>query len=270
MFYQLARGQAHVAPFLPLHAASNHIPLTHHTVPMALTPLIGREADCATICDLVRRADVRLLTLIGSPGIGKTRLGLQVAANTRVSFADGVHWVPLAPIRDAQLILSAIAQALAVQEIGGQPLRDTLMNVLRQKQMLLLLDNFEHVAAAAADLVDLLEHTRGLKILVTSQAPLRVAGEHIWTVLPLAFPNVRDLPSLDVLASYPTIQLFVQQARAMQQDFVLTETNASVVAAICAQLEGVPLAIELATARIRLLPLPRLLEQLDQRLALLS
>jgi predicted ATPase/transcriptional regulator with XRE-family HTH domain len=269
-FHQLARGQARVAPFLPLPASSNHFPPSYQTLPMPLTPLIGRDADRATICDLVRRAEVRLLTLIGSPGIGKTRLGLQVAADTQVSFVDGVHWVALAPIRDAQLVLPAIAQALEVHETGGQPLRDTLVSVLQHKQTLLLLDNFEHVAAAAANLVDLLEHAPRLKILVTSQAALCVTGEHIWTVLPLAFPDMRDLPLLDGLASYPAIQLFVQQAQAMQQDFVLTETNASVVAAICAKLEGVPLAIELAAARIRLLPLPSLLEQLDQRLVLLS
>jgi predicted ATPase/DNA-binding CsgD family transcriptional regulator/transcriptional regulator with XRE-family HTH domain len=269
-FHQLARGQVRVAPFIPLPASSNHFPPTDQTLPTPLTPLIGRDADRATVCDIVRRADVRLLTLIGSPGIGKTRLGLQVAADTRVSFVDGVHWVPLASIRDAQLVLPAIAQALEVHEIGGQTLRDTLVNVLQHKQALLLLDNFEHVTTAASDLVDLLAHAPGLKILVTSQAALCVAGEHIWTVLPLAFPDTRDLPSLDALARYPAIQLFVQQAQAAQQDFVLNETSASVVAAICAQLEGVPLAIELAAARIRLLPLPRLLEQLDQRLALLS
>jgi predicted ATPase/DNA-binding CsgD family transcriptional regulator/DNA-binding XRE family transcriptional regulator len=269
-FQQLARGQVRVAPFIPLPASLHYLPPTDHTLPMPLTPLIGRDADCATICDLVRRADVRLLTLIGPPGIGKTRLGLQVAADTRVSFVDGVHWVPLAPIRDAQLVLPAIAQALQVQETGGQPLRDTVVNVLQHKQTLLLLDNFEHVAAAAADLVDLLEHTSGLKILVTSRAALRVAGEHIWTVLPLAFPDMRDLPSLDALVEYPAVQLFVQQAQAVQQDFVVTEVSASVVAAICARLEGVPLAIELAAARIRLMPLAGLLEQLDQRLAFLS
>jgi predicted ATPase/DNA-binding CsgD family transcriptional regulator/transcriptional regulator with XRE-family HTH domain len=270
VFHELARGQAHVTPPITLFAVSDHFTPADQTLPMPLTPLIGRDADCAAVCDLVRRADVRLLTLIGPPGIGKTRLGLQVASDTDDSFADGVHWVPLAPIQDARLVLSAIAQMLDVHETGGQPLRDTLVNVLQNKQMLLLLDNLEHVAAAVPDLVDLLEHTPGLKILATSRAALRIAGEYIRTVPPLSFPDMHNLPSLDVLAAYPAVQLFVQQAQAADKNFALTDEQAPIVAAICARLEGVPLAIELAAARIRILPPKALLEQLDQRLALLS
>jgi predicted ATPase/DNA-binding NarL/FixJ family response regulator len=239
-------------------------------LPIPSTPLIGRAGELANVRASLLREDVRLLTLTGAPGIGKTRLALQLAADVQHAFADGVRWVPLAPIQDATLVLSALAHALDVREAGAQSLRDTLLNVLEQKQLLLVLDSFEHVAAAAPELAGLLEQASGLKLLTTSRAALHVAGEHIWSVPPLTFPDLHNLPTLDRLAAYPAVQLFVERAQAVQQDFALTDDLAPLVAAICAQLQGVPLAIELAAARSRVLPPQALLERLGQRLALLS
>jgi predicted ATPase len=172
--------------------------------------------------------------------------------------------VSLAPIRDAQQVLSAIAQALDLHELGNQALLERLLRALQDKHLLLLVDNMEQVVAAAPELAQLLEHTPGLKILTTSRAALHVGGEHVGDVPPLALPDLRDLPSVEALATYSAVQLFIQRARAVQQDFTLTAENAAAVAAICTRLDGLPLAIELAAARSSVLSPQALLDRLGR------
>jgi len=238
-------------------------------LPAPPTPLLGREREVARALELLHRDDVRLLTLSGPAGVGKTRLSVDVATGLRAAFADGVFFVSLAPLSDPALVASAIAQALGLREQGSQSLHDTLIEHLRAKQMLLLLDNFEHVAAAAPLLAELLAACPTLTLLVTSRAPVHVRGEHTLPVPPLAVPDPAVILPLDTLAALPAVALFVQRAEAVAHDFALTPANAPAVAAICRRLDGLPLAIELAAARIALLPPHALLARLEQRLPLL-
>jgi predicted ATPase/transcriptional regulator with XRE-family HTH domain len=274
MFHQLARGQGPAGPCIcqhsPPEAPADPIPRTNHTLPVPLTPLIGREAERAALCDLVCRPDVRLVTLLGPPGIGNTRLGLQVAADLQEAWATGVQFVPLMPLREAPLFIPTIARVLDVREVGSQPLLDRLVSALQGKQLLMVLDNFEQVVAAAPDIAQVLEQAPDLTLLVTSRAALRITGEHIWPVPPLALPDLGHLPSLDGLLEYSAVQLFVQRALAVHPTFALTEAAAPAVAEICVRLEGVPLALELAAARSRVLSPQALLARLDQRLGLLT
>lgn len=259
----------------PHTAAPSHAqtPATDN-LPPQLTPLVGREREQALVTRLLNRKDVRLLTLTGPGGVGKTRLSLQVAADLRDQFHAGVCFVSLASVRDPDLVLSTLAQELGVREYGGQPLWEAVRAHLQGRQLLLLLDNFEHVLAAAPLVADLIAACSLLKALVTSRALLRVRGEHQCELPPLAAPapgfDLTRATAVADLGRYPAIELFAQRARAIQPTFDLTPANAEVVAAICRQLDGLPLALELAAARIRLLSPPMLLARLEHRLALLT
>ncbi|HMA33605.1 MAG TPA: tetratricopeptide repeat protein [Chloroflexia bacterium] len=224
--------------------------------------LIGREREVGRCRDLLRRAGVHLLTLTGPPGIGKTRLALQVAAGLLGEFANGVFFVGLALVAEPDLIAPTIASSLGVKETAGQPLSSSLQQALRPQQVLLVLDNFEQVAAGAALLAELLQAAPGLKILVTSRAALRIPGEDEFPVPPLGLPNPKRLLPLERLAQYEAIRLFVERTQAIKPDFQLTRENAPAVAALCARLDGLPLAIELAAARADLLTPEEMLARL--------
>ena len=237
--------------------------------------LIGRDGEVAAVQQILLQEQVGLLTLIGPGGIGKTRLAMQVAANLPGHFVDGVHFVALAPIRESDQVSAAIAQLLGVRDTPGRPLPERLQEYLRNKQTLLVLDNFEQVMAAAPLVSTLLAACRRLKVLVTSRAPLHLYGEHEFLVPPLALPDPKQLASLAenpgaTQATFAAVQLFCQRAKAVKPDFALTTANAVAVAKICIDLDGLPLAIELAAARIKLFSPSDLLARLNQRLTLLT
>lgn len=240
--------------------------LPKHNLPADATPFIGRKYELA---DLIRRLETtRLLTLVGSPGTGKTRLSLRVAQSVVSSFAHGVYFVPLAPLNDPTSVANAIASALEITETQGQSLLETLKRTLRDNQTLLILDNFEHLLPAAPQISELLAAAPNLKVLATSREPLHLYGEQEYAVQPLALPDVGD--DFQALVTCESTALFVQQARAVQADFELTADNAAAVAQICVRLEGLPLAIELAAARIKLLTPQALLVRLNNRLNALT
>ncbi len=241
-----------------------------HNLPAQLTPLIGREQEVAAVCALLRRPKVRLVTLTGTGGVGKTRLGLEVATDLLDDFADGIYFVPLAPISDSDLVIPTIAQALGIQVAGERPLLDLLQAHVRDKRLLLLLDNFEQVLATAPRLSDLLSDCPQLKILVTSRAVLHIRGEHEFPVPPLALPDLSHLPESEALSQYPAVALFLQCAQAARPDFQMTPANTHTIAQICVHLDGLPLAIELAGARVKLLPPQVLLTRLGHRLQVLT
>ena len=256
--------QALASQASPAHRTS----AAHNNLSLPRSPLIGREHEIHNISQLLLQEHIGLLTLTGPGGIGKTRLALQVAANLLDHFIDGVYFVSLAPIRDPVLVGAAIAQTLGVREAVGQSLSETLQIYLKDRQLLLVLDNFEQVVAAAALIGDLLNTCRRLKVLVTSRATLHLYGEQEFSVPPLALPDAKHLTT--GLSDFAAIDLFCQRARAVKPDFTLTATNAADVAKICIDLDGLPLAIELAAARIKLFSPVALLARLDQRLTLLT
>jgi predicted ATPase/transcriptional regulator with XRE-family HTH domain len=253
-------------------------------IPIPATPLVGRAREVEHVCALLRTPDVRLITLTGPGGVGKTRLALQVASEALDDFASGVAFVTLAPVTDPSLVIPTVAHTLGVQGSSGQPLLETLITSLRGQQVLLVLDNFEQVLHAAPLVAALLRAAPQLGVLVTSQVVLRLSGEHEYPVPPLALPPPTDdqRPLTDgakdilvgdqssAVGQYAAVQLFVARAQAVQPAFALTEANAASVAAICRWLDGLPLAIELAATRIKLFPPKALLERLNDRLYLLT
>ncbi len=236
-------------------------------LPAQLTTLIGREREITEVCELLQRKEVRLLTLTGTGGIGKTRLAIEVANRVLDTFPDGVAFVPLAPIVHPGLVLATIKQTLELmQSPGGQSAEhaEDLKAFLRDRHLLLVLDNFEHVLSAASHLTDLLLACPHLKVLVTSRAVLRVQGEYEFAVPPLTLPHWTHLPSTEALKQYESIALFLERAWAINPGLPLTKANMQAIAAICVHLEGIPLALELAAARTKLLPPSALLRQLTQ------
>src|SRR5215212_8988240 len=241
-----------------------------NNLPLQATPLIGREREVETVCGLLRSSETRLLTLLGPGGTGKTRVGLQVAAELVDDFEDGVFFVPIAAITDPTLVAPTIARVLGLSEGGAQPPEDLLEGFLRDRQTLLLLDNLEQVLEAAPVVDRLLSTAASLKILATSRTPLGLYGEYEFLIPPLSLPDPESLPPLENLTEYEAVRLFVERARAVRPDFSLAEDNAPAVVEICGRLDGLPLAIELAAARIKLLPPQVLLDRLGNRLKILT
>jgi predicted ATPase/class 3 adenylate cyclase len=240
-----------------------------NNLPMQPTPLVGREREVEDIRGRLLAPEVRLLTLTGPGGAGKTRLALQAAADLLDEFEDGVFFVALATLTDPTLVASTVAQALGVRESGDQPLIEGMKDYLKDKRLLLVLDNFEQVLEAAPLAGELLSAPR-LKVLATSRIPLGVYGEHDYAVPPLAIPDPKRLPGLEALSQYEAVRLSIERARAAKADFAVTNENAPAVAEICARLDGLPLALELAAARVKLLPPNAMLGRLGRRLKLLT
>ncbi|HUG15889.1 MAG TPA: LuxR C-terminal-related transcriptional regulator [Thermomicrobiales bacterium] len=238
-------------------------------LPTPLTPLIGREREVAAVTDVLRDEHARLVTLTGPGGTGKTRLAIQVSSELAGSFRDGVVFVSLAPVRDSELVIPAIAQALGVREAAGQPLLASLVAALGDRSLLLVLDNFEQIVSAAPLLSDLLGACSGVSLLVTSRVPLHLYGERVVAVPPLAVPDASNLPPVDELARVEAVRLFTMRAQAAQSSFTLNANNAATVADICVRLDGLPLAIELAAARVAVFGPQELATRLDRRLPLL-
>ena len=242
------------------------------TLPVSRTPLIGREAEVAAVCSLLLRDEVRLVTLTGTGGTGKTRLALQVAGEIDPAFRGGVYFVALASITDPALVAPTVVQALGTREIGTRDPGEVLKEALgaAHDRTLLLLDNFEQLLDATPLLTNLLESCARLKVLVTSRAVLRVYGEYEFNVPPLELPSRGDRASIDELTRCPAVALFLQRAAAVKSDFVLTPENTVAVAEICTKLDGLPLAIELAAARVRMLTPRAMLQRLESRFELLT
>ena len=271
LFEDLLRGEDEVEPAA---SASSYEPRPSRTavprtnnLPLPPTPLVGRGREVEEVVELVRGSKERLLTLTGPGGTGKTRVALAAGSDLLGEFDDGVFFVPLASVHDPELLPSAIAGSLRVREIAEQQLLKTLQGYLRHKRLLLILDNFEQVLEAAPDVKMLLGSCAGLRILVTSRIPLRLYGEREYPVPPLAVPGA--LSTQDDIGRHESVRLFLERARAVKSDFTLTEDNALAVAEICARLDGLPLAIELAAARVNSIALQDMLGRLGNRLKLL-
>ncbi|HZD55651.1 MAG TPA: tetratricopeptide repeat protein, partial [Anaerolineales bacterium] len=252
---------AEFPPLKPLNRPPNNLPVQ-------LTSFIGRSKERDDVKQMLSKQ--RLLTLTGPSGSGKTRLALQVAADLTGQFEHGVFFVALAPITEPGFVASTIAQSLGIIESSGRSIMDSLKDYLQNKSLLLLLDNFEQVISAAPLVTELLVACSELKILITSREGLRISGEIEYPVAPLALPDLKQLPPLESFSQYAAVELFIQRAKAVKPDFRITNDTAPAVAEICYRLDGLPLAIELAAARIKLLPPRAMLTRMEHRLEFLT
>jgi predicted ATPase len=262
-----ARSRPEPVRLIPFPARDSHATTKP---PRPLTPLIGREREIAAVSNLMQRDEVSLLTLTGAGGVGKTRLALALAEQLGEEFPDGVWFVGLAPITDPGLVVPSVAQVLGVWEAAGELLIERLKAFLREKHLLLVLDNFEQVVEAAPLATELLAASPGLKVLVTSRVRLRVSADHEHVVPPLQLTEPEAPSTIAEVRAPEAVRLFVERAQAVREDFALTAENATTVAQICHRLDGLPLAIELAAARIKILPPTALLARLDRRLPMLT
>src|SRR5215204_3154934 len=260
-----------VAPDLPADFPSlRTLESRPNNLPMQPTLLVGREREVEDVRGRLLAPEVRLLTLTGPGGTGKSRLALQSAADLMEEFENGVFFVALATLTDHTLVTSSVAQVLGVRESGDQPLLEGIKDYLQDKRLLLVLDNFEQVLEAAPQAGEILSAAPRLKVLATSRIPLGIYGERERRNGVLAIPDPKRLPTLEVLSQYEAVRLFIERAEATKADFSITNENAPAVAEICARLDGLPLAIELAAARIKLLPPSSILARLTNRLKLLT
>ncbi|HEY3059586.1 MAG TPA: LuxR C-terminal-related transcriptional regulator [Chloroflexota bacterium] len=239
-------------------------------LPLPLTTFVGRQLEIQALSQRLRQPSTRLLTLTGPGGSGKTRLAIELARELTAEFADGIYLIDLSLLSDPQLVPSAIAAALGVREWSSQPVLQRVQERLRDRVALLVVDNFEHLLASAPVLNEVLATCPSVKVLATSRMPLGLYGEHEFPVQPLAVPDVHLAQTCSEVAPVEAVQLFIERAQATRPDFELTDANAATVAEICIRLDGLPLALELAAARVRLLTPAALLSRLERSLSLLT
>ena len=269
----VALAQRRAAGSGPVESSATRRPAAG--IPVPLTALVGREEALRALTDLLRPdqpadSPARLVTLTGPGGVGKTRLAIAAATDLAAAYADGVLFISLAGLRDPELVLATLVQTMGLRATNTSTPADVLAAHLRDRHVLLVLDNFEHLLAAAPELAKLLEACPHLALLVTSRAALRLRGEREVAVAPLALPDLQDLPALDVLERCPAVALFMERVREHHPSFVLSSVSAATVAEVCARLEGLPLALELAAAQIRLFSPRALLSRLERRLDVLT
>jgi predicted ATPase/class 3 adenylate cyclase/Tfp pilus assembly protein PilF len=256
-----------VVPDLPSEfPALKTLDVRRNNLPAQTTSLIGREREIRAVRSMLAEAQVRLLTLTGVGGTGKTRLALQVAADVVDEFEHGVYFVPVAALRDPSQVMPAIAHALGIEDAQGKPSKENVHDYLREKQVLLVLDNLEQLIDAGPLVAELLATARRCKVLATSREMLHLSGEHVYPVPTLSVPDPKRMPALSALTQYEAVLLFIDRARMLKPDFAVTNATAPAIAEICYQLDGLPLAIELAAGRTQLLQPHQMLKQLSNRL----